>query len=429
MSYYLENSTFGYDGRFHIFSPLPVDASIKEHVTVSYRPIAPLAHQEVVEFIIPPMAQYYVDLSRTKLRLGLRITDNKGEVITAADRVGLINYPLNTIFRSMEFSIQQREITASVGSNYAYKAVIDTLLNKDPAELKSSLQASGFFPDTPSFMDHIEVEEANQGLMERWVLTRNGAIAHLEGELHIDTMLISQFLPNGLGFKLRLFPARDVFCLMHDSVNSYQIQLTSATLDMQYIIPTNDILIAHSNAIEKSPAIYSFERSNIKSWVIPSGLTTWSIDSMFADECPNELVIAMVSSKAYTGDSGSNPFNFQHFNLEHLSFQIENFASNSAIFNPDFSKNQYTKEFLSLYGPENKNVGNVTYTAFGNGYTLYKVKLDKGVQANHTTMSRRAQTRLSFRFRVALPEAVVVIAYGKFNSTLQIDRSRNVYIT
>ena len=123
-------------------------------------------------------------------------------------------------------------------------------------------------------MDGVEVEEANRGLMTRWELGRDGQTIHLEGGLHIDTSNISQFLPNGLSFKLRLFPSRDVFALMYEELgDAYQIELTTATLDMQYIMPTSELLIGHHSAIQKSPAIYGFEKSNIKSWVIPSGLS------------------------------------------------------------------------------------------------------------------------------------------------------------
>ena len=52
----------------------------------------------------------------------MRIKNELGDSVTAIDRVGLINYPLNTIFRSVEFSIQQKEITSAVGGNYPYKS-------------------------------------------------------------------------------------------------------------------------------------------------------------------------------------------------------------------------------------------------------------------------------------------------------------------
>lgn len=429
MSYYLENSNFGYDGRFQIFNALPVDTSIKEQLVVSYRPIAPVRKREVIEFIIPSTAQYYVDLSRTRLQLSVRIVDDTDKPVSAIDLVGLINYPLNTLFSNVEFTIQQKDVTASVGSNYAYKAILDSLLTKDSDELVSSLQASGFYKDTAGWMNSIAPDNGNRGLLSRWELTRSGSTAALQGQLCIDVMKITKFLPNGLAFKLRLFPQRDTFTLMYVGTKSYHVEITDASLHMQYIAPTNELIVGHHAAIEKGPALYAFERSNIKSWVIPAGLTVWTIDSLFADECPNQLLIALTTSKGYTGDAAVNPFDFSHHDLEYLSFQIEGQSATAAVFSPDYSNKHYTKEFLSLYGPENDYKGNINYEEYRGGYCIYKVKLDTGIQATHTNMSRRAQTRLVFRFKEALSEAVVVIAYGLFSATLQIDKSRNVYVT
>ena len=278
-------------------------------------------------------------------------------------------------------------------------------------------------------MNSIAPDNGNRGLLSRWELTRQGSTASLQGRLSIDVMKITKFLPNGLAFKLRLFPQRDTFALMYNGDKTYHVEITDASLDMQYIAPTNELLVGHHAALEKGPALYAFERSNIKSWVIPAGLTVWTIDSLFADECPNQLLFALTSSKGFTGDSAVNPFEFKHHNLEHLSFQIEGQSATAAVFNPDYSNKHYTKEFLSLYDPENAYKGNINYEEYRGGYCVYKEKLDTGIQANHTSMSRRAQTRLSFRFKEALSEAVVVIAYGLFSATLQIDKSRNVYVT
>ena len=155
---------------------------------------------------------------------------------------------------------------------------------------------------------------------------------------------------------------------------------------------------------------------------------TWSIDQLFANQIPAELLVCMVKSTAYTGRYDENPFNFEHHNLSYLEFSIE--STQRKTFQPDFDKNAYTEEYLALYSDEGgrRRGGIIELSDFKRGYAIYRIKITPGVDRTYTLSQNKAQTRLSFRFKEALKTPVTCIAYGKFYDSFRVDKTRNVYI-
>ena len=159
--------------------------------------------------------------------------------------------------------------------------------------------------------------------------------------------------------------------------------------------------------------------------------------SLFAENCPSSLIVALVSSEAYGGSPKKNPFNFHHYDLSQLSFSVEG-MQNRAMFQPCFTqkKEEWAHSFLSLFGSLGVGGAATSHTesclidlsSYGSGYTMYRMTFDTGLKATHAAMTRKAQTRLTLRFSKPLPEAVTVLAYGTFIKTIQIDKARNVYV-
>ena len=67
-------------------------------------------------------------------------------------------------------------------------------------------------------------------------------------------------------------------------------------------------------------ALYPMYKTDMKTFSIPQGSSTQTIDDIFHGECPHKMVVGFVNSKAYVGNYHYNPFNFQHFNLNYLEF-------------------------------------------------------------------------------------------------------------
>ena len=106
-----------------------------------------------LEFDIPGNSVAYINLNRSRLRVGLRIIMGEDKPVTEADKVCLANLGLQSLFRQVDIELNQRLITASMGSYYPYKAYLDALLNSNIEDTKGILKNELFHKDSYDAMD------------------------------------------------------------------------------------------------------------------------------------------------------------------------------------------------------------------------------------------------------------------------------------
>ena len=92
-----------------------------------------------------------MDLRRSTLKIKLRLTNALGQPVAKDANVGLVNLPLQAVFSQVDCSLQQTSVTQT-GTNYPYKAYIDTLL--ETGDNDRVLRDSQLFEkDTPGHHD------------------------------------------------------------------------------------------------------------------------------------------------------------------------------------------------------------------------------------------------------------------------------------
>ena len=429
MDFQYENSEEGFDSRYSIFAPKPINTATKQEMMIDFRPISQLSPGQNIEFNAPNTSLYYTDLSRTRLSLKVRILKADLTPIKEANKVGLINNAMHSIFRQVDVSSQQQNISPEIGVLYPYKSMIDALTQHSTSELDSKFNTELFSKDTAVFMDSVDVTTVtNKGLVARYEYTANGKVCMMEGVLKIDVMGIKDFIINGVSLNIKLYPAKAEFSLMTGEAEKYVLDITDATLKVCYIQPSNSLLIGHSEALERGPAIYPFTRSVLKSFTIGQGIMNWAIDTVFNSDIPDILYVCMVDSDSFNGDMEKNPFNFKTFDLDYLCLYIEGVPVNMTAFLPNYKTDHYAAEFRALFENRiNPNGGDIiSYSDFKSGYAIYKININNGVREEYNSLGRRGQSRLTFRFSKGSEKPIAVITYAQFPHILQIDKARNV---
>lgn len=414
------------DDRFSIFRRRVEDIATENERIVEFRPNAAIQKSQCIEIVVPPAGIHYYDLARSYLKVKVGITKSDGGVLAAADKCGFVNYPLATLFRSMEFMLDNQDFCRDVGINLPYKAVIDTLLFRPVEYLESSAQSSLWYKDTANSMDATVPDAssgANQGLLQRYNFTKEGGVVVLEGEIPMDlAQSLDCYIPNGIELRLRLHPSSDKFTIMH-SVESeaYISKIHDVVLCLQAVQPTPKLLVEHDKLLMKQNARFFYERSEVKVFSIGKDLTTWAIEQLFATTIPRQLIIGFVSTSAYLGSYSENPFHFQNFDLKYLSYIAEGVEMKQ--YRPNYSASQYNSEYNGLYRTNIGRPGSgiIQYRDFPTGYALYRILI-----APSLYKSRTGQSRLEVEFGTALTKEVTCIIYGTFASEFEIDRARNV---
>ena len=405
-----------------IFEPLPTDTAILVREWIEFRPVNQLGEDAAIEFHVVPQSSGYLDLKQSRLNVKFKITKGDGSSVTDADVVAPINLVLHSLFSQVECQLQQKSVS-EVGTNYPYKAYIDTLMTTTQSKMCMN-SSQLFIKDSSGRFDDADAKTGgNLGLYERWTYTRNGGIVDLEGPLLLDLFQQERLILNGVTLDLKLWPSRHAFRLMSDNIQADEkIKIVDATLKMCIQRPNPALTMAHTKALEESTAMYPYMNSTIKIASIAEGEFSFSADNMFQEEVPSQLILGLVSSKAYSGDYKRSPFNFQHYDCNFVALYVDGQSLPTKPLQSQFNEGNYLSAYKTL-----QSVGSdvwIDRTEYANGYTLYVLDINPYVDFN---AKRKAHCRLELRFAKALPESVTLVMYGKFPEILRIDQARSVF--
>lgn len=162
----------------------------------------------------------------------------------------------------MDFTLQQQILTSSVSTNYAYKSILDFILNKDLKKQSNMLQTEGFFKDNADGLEDADaLQGQNNALFYRYQLTKDGQIVEFMGGLSLDLMddFQNRFLINGVQLGIKLWPNKKEFCLLSAEENAdYKVNIVDAKLKLKHVKLTPGAFIGNHEAISKHDALYPF---------------------------------------------------------------------------------------------------------------------------------------------------------------------------
>ena len=432
MSFKFDKSSEGYEDNLALFSAPPFETATLQKTWQDFRPVTQLSKGSTLHFTIPGTSSDYINLRETRLYLKCRINKSDGTRITKDDKTAFVNLPLYSCFRQCDVSLNQNVITPSVGLNYPYKAMFDTLLKFDEESKETQLQGALYYKDTAGDMDSSDTEAGgNLGLLERSAWTENGQSVDLEGPIYMDICQQKRLILNGVQVDIKLFPHSDSFPLMSATPDKmYQYEIQDAILKVCYVKVNAGVLIGHSEALKKSPAIYPYHRSDVKVFNIANGSYNFSADDIFQGEIPSRVIVALTSGAAYSGSYTKNPFNFHHHNANFVGFYVDGQSVPGPPLQPNYSGDKYVSSYLSTFTATGKylmNEGNyISRKQFKDGYCMYVFDIEGKHGKEFMNLVRRGHTRLTIRFQSATTDNVCVLVYGKTPAILEIDETRNI---
>ena len=425
-----------------IFSPPPIDNSITKEYWVEYNPVAAISENGIIEFNIPGTSMDYMNLAKSKLHVTYVITGPNGEKIkdkrdlnghpTAnSDQVGPVNFTLHSIFRQIDLSLNQKIVSADVGVNYPYKAMIDLLLQSSSDMLNSQAQAAFYFKDLQGYFDVATYLWGNTGFSERSRPTKDGEEAHIEGVLFSDfSNGQNRAILNGVSINFKFFQSTDPFRLLRNGTKAYKLKITDAILKVCHISLDPKMIVAHNEALKISTALYPFWRSDIKSFTVAAGSLSFMTDNIYHCKIPSKLIIALVSNSAYSDSYDKNPFFFNHMNLNYLEVTVDGQSVSNRALSPNFEAGDFVSSYLSLLDNEyNKKKGLViNLLEYDKGYTLFLFDVQSYLSGKNNSKSMKGHLKVGMRSSKALAETINVLVYGKFPEILTRDHTRNVNI-
>lgn len=415
-------------GATELFASIPVQTSILHRTVVDLYPTGNVNDDGPIDFLAPACDEEYTDLDHT-LEIECKIVKADGSNLDADDLVGFVNCPLHAMFSQIDVWIAETLVTSS-SNTYPYQAYLEKILSYDEAALKSQFSAELFDKDTPGFMDSLTAD--NDGFTKRREYTKLSKSVVLRGSLHIPFLRQEKLLLNKCDLRIMLTPNNRRFYLM-SATDDYKVKITRARMEITRVKINPDLMNQHNQQLQKANAIYPIHRVEMKSFSIAIGSVHTIRENLFTGRLPKRIVIGLVESTAYSGQSSKNPYKFDHFNLSYLCAYVDSTRHPNRALTPNYTTGDYVEAYQSLFngtGIRNENQAlSITRDGYGKGYSIYVIHLG---QSEPNSMAydpiQKGQVRIEMKFQVALPQTVTAIVYAEYQDQIELDRDRNVFV-
>ena len=419
---------------FELFAVPPTQTTVERDIITEHRPLSTVTANQPIEFAITSSPDEYINFRETIFHLKLHLELSKGDRsnITDADwdKVYPVNNVLHSIFEQIELSIGDTQINTS-HSTYQYRAYLDTLLKIGKQARESYLTAGGYLSET----DRKKLFKTKETAADKKSL---GKTVELAGKLHLDLAFQNRAILGGSNIKLKLEPARKEFYLMcTDAVLNINVVFEDASLMVHRSKVMEPIVVAHSQALNVSPAKYPINRVEVKQFSIPKGSLDVFIDNAITGQLPNRTYIALVSNAAANGDLKKDPFKFEHFKTNFVACHYNSIQYPPKAFKPDFPKELYSREYLSLFETANQLNPNpeidISLKNYKDNTTIFGFNFSPDLAPDcntcgHANVIKRGSLRVEMHFAEQLTEAVTVLLYAEYDCLLQITKERNGYV-
>ena len=411
----------GYSEKLALFQTRPDNDGELVETFIDYKSQGQLQHDSALHFHVANNGSTYIDLSKSKLAMKVKIVRKDGVALKPGEIVNTSNIPLHAMWRRMEFYLRDKLVSGS-DNMYPYKAYIDYITKTTEQEQKTSGGATLYYKDTPAYFDDIAATEdamENEGFKKRYAAFMEGRTVELIDTPKLDFFNSDKLVINGVPMDLKLFPSSSEFVLLCKK-NDYELKLLECSFRVCHVQVNPDIVLAHSEVMnEGTLAEYPFVYSDLKTYTIPQGLSTFSTDNMWLDRVPRNVLVAFVDSDRYNGKIEKNPFLFDNNTTQQIAMYVNGTPVPNRPIEADFEQRIYTDAYLRL---DEKNQ-NITKYEFAYGYTLFNMKIRP-----KDSIGTRGYTRMELKFGRPLSTAKVMLMYATFDKKLTISKVRGVEI-
>ena len=331
-----------------IFRSISQEVSMKERHLVAIRPIT-MNQSGPYDFKIHQRADQYIHTSQIRLYMQLKLETTAAVAPAVEDGLSTCNLPGNSLFNRMEIEIGGKLISDLQSTHSNYKTYLETLLTYSKEARNSHLNASGWDIDTAKHLDDVNFHETgedgkasddntkNTGLQTRRKLQIYPFDVMIP--LHFDFFNCDRLFPPGIDMVLKMTRADNSFLLMQPEgvKKNFRIVISQMKMYVPYITVADNIVAHHRKLMQDdNPVLLPIKKTEVQQHHFGAGLSNIYIANQYTNRLPKSLIIGMVESASYNGKVNKNPYNFQHFNINHVQLKRNNFLIPIEPYTPEW---------------------------------------------------------------------------------------------
>ena len=254
-----------------LLEPIGVQSQVDSFKDIEYLPTSAIQDGAPITFEIGK-DEHYTDASEFVIKTVVEIqgenrTDLTGKQFTDPDsagtleKVGVINDLGHSLWEQIVLFINDTKVTES-SNNYAYKAMLETLLSYDDLDEKSVLRLSCFkFQERP-WKHNCRLSYSNT--CKQWTHRRSryfegGKRVTLITHPRIDLCQQPRYIPDQCKMLLKLTPNKSSFVLMSEKNDAkYRLKIHSCTLMVRRIKLVEATKLALQTTIESNHQVIRY---------------------------------------------------------------------------------------------------------------------------------------------------------------------------
>ena len=406
--------------KFDLNSNVQLEAGQVANVTGFVRPVGGVSSGSPYTFNLDSMADYFLQMNSLYIYVKCKVVFATGKSIAEAQKVGLVNGFGLSFFDAIEVSLDGFPVNKGSDTRMPYKNMIETLLSYESDARTTHLKASIFEMDDIDHLENMDPSAAgNNAFKKRNALMKESKVFDFTVPLMTDFTRSDNHLAPGEKLSIKAIQSSNPFLLKSSEDNA------------SYIVKVEDIRLYY-NRIRIDPTIsanilstphrYLSAQTHLKHFTLPSGLSSYNME-LYSGPLPRSIVVGQVLTSAYDGSYDKNPFNFQHFNVNHLALKINGQSIPSDGYTPDFENNLISREYTELHvntGTFRTDRGScVTMARFKKGCTLFPwdCTYDR-CNSNHLHVTRDGLMELSIGWKKPLEKPITILVYACFNQRI-----------
>lgn len=478
----LEDSVIAYHESLALFSRSVQDVGIRRVTPISHPPSCEFSNN-LLKFDVKSSGSSYIDLSKTFLRITVKITHQDNSSIPEIERhpekpgyrlkrttahvspsasgsndgekekessesqqvLGIVSVENNfchSIFERVDVWLQETLATNSEDV-YPFLAYFKAI-QASPEEKRSSLQMQMYFENEQEVHPDAGVNwvgSEDLTFQKRAAIFSGSREVMMTARLASDVFSVDRLLPHGVGLKIVLYPHRAPFCLVSPDlkpVPDFKVVITSAVLEVATVEVSPEIVAAHDHVLLNQAAYFPFIKNDIRLIDVPQGAYSVEIPNPYQGRVPSELVVGIIDSKARHGDYQMSSLRFERCNLRLIQCLVDNQHLGHSPINVRYGASElessYQQGYASLQGMGKiDNVVPFSMTTYFNKLPLYRFvsqgdETSSGVGQPGAVLPlrRTGNLKVVLQFDRALDDPKTVIMFGQFASGFKITSNRDV---
>ena len=419
----------------------PTDCSVvDEGQYLPFNSILPINEpNNPLDFVTQESPGGYFDLFDSFLHLKCRILRNDNNICDTTDKVAPSNNFFHSLFGSAQFYINNT-LVSDQSNSYHVSSYIKNLLATFPAEKQGPMQQQLWYPDSkPDVFD-----DTNTGWKIRFTKSEKSQVFSVIAKPEIGMLTQRRYL--SAENTIRLCLKRNATEIFLDSASAtkaglgtntpYKIVFVSATFYIKLKTIAPSVIEHHKALLNKNVSMkYPVTEAEVKTFSIPSGLSSVSIDNVITGVVPSFIVVGLVKSSSYSGTLTSSFTRFQHFDLSEMQVLLNNQTVGMTSIPFNFKNTAGNGEDAYLLGLKTlrdcssiwalSNGIDVDNYTNGNCVVAFSLLPSSG---DSLSLNRHGQIKLALKFKTSLADPITVVVLCQNQAIIEIDKFKQVVV-